>query len=63
LELLSGEASSISLELAEGAIVRVEAEPLLFSSPVSTVLPKWMQDEDEEVDPSTLGRPEPEDET
>jgi hypothetical protein len=62
LELLSGEASSISLELAKGAIVRVEAAPLLFSSPVSTVLPKSMQDEDEEVDPSTLGRPEPEDE-
>jgi hypothetical protein len=62
LELLSGEASSISLELAKGAIVRVEAAPLLFSSPVSTVLPKSMQDEDEEVDPSTLGRPEPEEE-
>jgi hypothetical protein len=62
LELLSGEASSISLELAKGATVRVEAAPLLFSSPVSTVLPKSMQDEDEEVDPSTLGRPEPEDE-
>jgi TIR domain len=61
MELLSGEASAISLELAETATVRVEAAPLLFSSPVSTVLPAVMQDEDEEVDPSTLGRPEPED--
>lgn len=60
MELLSGEASAISLELAETATVRVEAAPLLFSSPVSTVLPAVMQDEDEEVDPSTLGRPEPE---
>ena len=29
---------------------------------MTTVLPALMQDEDEEVDPSTLGRPEPEDE-
>jgi hypothetical protein len=62
VELLSGEASAISLKLAQAAVVRVEAAPLLFSSPVSTVLPAVMQDEDEEVDPSTLGRPEPEDE-
>lgn len=61
MELLSGEASAISLDLAENAVLRVEAAPLLFSSPVSTVLPAVMQDEDEEVDPSTLGRPEPED--
>jgi hypothetical protein len=60
MELLSGEASTISLALAEDAFVRVEAVPLLLSSPVSTILPAVMQDEDEEIDPSTLGRPEPE---
>jgi TIR domain len=60
MELLSGEGSAISLKLAQAATVRVEAAPLLFSSPVSTVLPAVMQDEDEEIDPSTLGRPEPE---
>lgn len=60
MELLSGEASTVSLALAEEAFVRVEAAPLLFSSPVSTILPAVMQDEDEEIDPSTLGRPEPE---
>jgi hypothetical protein len=43
-------------------MVRVEAAPLLFSSPVSTVLPTALEDEDEEIDPSTLGRPEPEEE-
>ena len=62
MELLSGERSSISLELGQTATVRVDAAPLLFSSPVSTVLPTVQQDEDEEIDPSTLGRPEPEEE-
>jgi hypothetical protein len=62
MELLSGERSAILLELGQAATVRVEAAPLLFSSPVSTVLPSVLQDEDEEVDPSTLGRPEPEEE-
>jgi hypothetical protein len=62
MELLSGERSAILLELAQAATVRVEAAPLLFSSPVSTVLPTVLQDEDEEVDASTLGRPEPEEE-
>ena len=63
MELLSGERSSISLELGQTATVRVDAAPLLFSSPVSTVLPTVQQDEDEEIDPSTLGRPEPEEES
>jgi TIR domain-containing protein len=62
LELLSGDKSVLLLNLGEAATVRVEATPLLFSSPVSTVLPTVLQDEDEEIDPSTLGRPEPEDE-
>jgi hypothetical protein len=61
IELLSGEESSINLRLSETAVARVEAAPLLFSSPVSTVLPNLLRDEDEEVDDTTLGRPEPED--
>ena len=59
LELLSGEQSSINLCLGETAVVRVEAA-LLFSSPVSTVLPDKLLDEEEETDTTTLGRPEPE---
>jgi hypothetical protein len=62
IELLSGDEASINLRLADDAVVRVEASPLLFSSPVSTVLPNALADEDEERDDTTLGHPEPEDE-
>ena len=62
IELLSGDEASINLRLGNTALVRVDAAPLLFSSPVSTVLPDRLRDEDEEHDESTLGRPEPEDE-
>lgn len=61
-ELLSGEESSINLRLSATAVVRIEAAPMLFSSPVSTILPDNLRDEDEEIDDLTLGRPEPEDE-
>jgi hypothetical protein len=60
VELISGDQSSIILTLGPTSPVRVEAAPLLFSSPVSTVLPNLLADEDEEADQSTLGRPEPE---
>jgi hypothetical protein len=60
VELLSGDASVIALPLSETAYVRLEAAPILFSSPVSTDLPSRMGYEDEEEDSSTLGRPEPE---
>lgn len=60
IELLSGDQSSITLHLGEAAVIRIEAAPLLFSSPVSTVLPDKFTDEDEEADTTTLGRPEPE---
>ena len=62
VELLSGEESSIALTFGPESFVRVEAAPLLFSSPVSTVLPNLLADDDEETDQSTLGRPEPEEE-
>lgn len=60
VELVSGEQSSITLALGPTSFIRVEATPLLFSSPVSTVLPNLLTDDDEETDQSTLGRPEPE---
>ena len=62
LELLSGDMSSIALPLGESAFVRLDAAPILFTSPVSTDLPNRMGYEDEEEDSSTLGRPEPEEE-
>ena len=62
VELLSGESSSITLAMGPTSFVRVEAALLPFSSPVSTVLPNLLADEDEETDQSTLGRPEPEEE-
>jgi hypothetical protein len=60
LELLSGEASSFTLPLSPSASITVEAAPLLFTSPVSTVLPKDQSEDDEEIDVTTLGKPEPE---
>ena len=62
IEILSGESSYIDLSLSPSAMVKLEAAPILFSSPVSTYLPNKMRDEEEEQDISTLGRPEPEEE-
>ena len=62
LELLSGESSTFILRLSPTAEIRLEAAPILFTSPVSTALPNAMSDDDEEQDASTLGRPEPEEE-
>jgi hypothetical protein len=62
LEMLSGDSSSLALPLAAKAIVRLDAAPILFSSPISTILPDELKDEDEEYDETTLGRPEPEEE-
>jgi TIR domain len=62
IELLSGELSFISLPLGETSVIKLEAAPMLFTSPVSTFLPNKLTDEQEEEDTSTLGRPEPEEE-
>jgi hypothetical protein len=62
LELLSGESANIRLSLAANAMLTVEAAPMLFTSPVSTVLPDILDADDEEPDISTLGRPDNEDE-
>jgi hypothetical protein len=62
IELLSGDSSYIRLALGETAHIRLEASLILFTSPVSTILPDDLSDEQEEEDISTLGRPEPEEE-
>ncbi|MEL7846573.1 hypothetical protein AAG604_08365 [Citromicrobium bathyomarinum] len=36
----------------------LDASPILFTSPVSTVLPDLLDPDAEETDASTLGRPE-----
>jgi len=48
--------------MGETAHIKLDPTPMLFSSPVSTLLPNKMTDEEEEQDVSTLGRPEPEEE-
>jgi hypothetical protein len=60
IEALSGESSFIELPLGPSVAVKLEAAPMLFSSPVSTFLPDKMPDDGEEEDSTTLGRPEPE---
>lgn len=60
LELLAGESAFISLPVSPSISILLDPTPVLFTSPVSTPLPNVMQDEDEETDESTLGRPEPE---
>ena len=60
LELLSGDLSFIRLPLGDEAHIKLDSMPLLFTSPVSTILPDKLSDEDDEQDSSTLGRPEPE---
>jgi hypothetical protein len=60
LEILSGDAPFIVLPLSPTASLLLDPLPMLFTSPVSTPLPSVLRDEDEELDESTLGRPEPE---
>jgi hypothetical protein len=54
LELLCGESSAITLLVGENEHIRVESVPLFFTSPVTTELPDQIDDEDEEIDSSTL---------
>jgi hypothetical protein len=60
LELLSGDSAFIRLPLGGGAFVVLDAQPLLFTSPVSTPLPDVLADDQEEADESTFGRREAE---
>lgn len=62
LELLSQDSAFIKLPLGADVFIKLEAAPILFTSPVSTKLPDVQGDEQEEADESMLGRPEPEEE-
>jgi hypothetical protein len=62
LELLCGESAYIELTLSASSVVKIDAAPILFTSPVSTILPDQVGEDDEEEDDSTLGRPDPEEE-
>lgn len=62
LELISGDSAYIRLRLSQNSDCVLEASPVLFSSPVSTVLPDVADADAEETDISTLGRPEAEEE-
>lgn len=55
LELLSEDQAFLKLPLASNAFVKLDASPILFTSPVTTVLPDVMDDADEEGDDDTLG--------
>lgn len=63
LELLSGESAFIRLQLSPSQNLVLDASPILFSSPVSTKLPDVLDEDDEELDDTTLGRPEVSEET
>lgn len=63
LELLSGESAFIRLPLSPSQDLVLDASPILFSSPVSTQLPDEFGGDDEEIDTTTLGRPDFSEET
>jgi hypothetical protein len=54
LELLSEDLAYIYLPLGAGTHLVLEASPVLFTSPVTTVLPDLLGDDDEEFDDSTI---------
>lgn len=62
LEMLSGDSAFIRLRLSAEHDLVIDAAPVLFSSPVSTMLPNEADADDEEVDASTFGRPDNDDE-
>ena len=62
LELLSADQAYLALPLAPSARVKLDAAPMLFTSPVTTVLPNEMDDSDEETDEATFGNPRFDDE-
>lgn len=62
LEIMSAGSAFIRVPLAPGHDMLLSSEPILFTSPVSTSLPDVSDADGEEVDDSTLGRPEAEEE-
>ena len=55
LEVLSNGAPYIDLPLSNSALLRLDARLIPVTSPVTTVLPDAMPDDAEELDISTLG--------
>jgi hypothetical protein len=55
LEILSGDSAWISIPLSPSFNLRCDAQPLLFTSPVTTLLANELSDDDEETDPSLMG--------
>lgn len=62
LEVLSGDSAYVRLHLSAEHDLVVDAAPILFTSPVSTMLPNIADADEEETDLSTLGRPTSDDE-
>ena len=62
LELISGDSAYIRLRFSPDSDCVLDAVPVLFSSPISTMLPDITDTDAEETDTSTLGRPEAEEE-
>lgn len=63
MELLSGESAYLHLPAGPSSTILIEASPVLFTSPVSTPLPDQLDEEQEEIDSSTLGNRDIEDDT
>jgi hypothetical protein len=62
LELLSGDSSSLKLPLAHDLALRLDASPILFTSPVTTRLPNVTGEDQEDEDETTLpAQPDDED--
>lgn len=62
LEVLSGDSAYIRLRVSAEQDLVLDAAPILFTSPVSTMLPNIADADEEETDLSTLGRPTNDDE-
>ena len=62
MDLLSGDSAFIRLQMSPSQHVVLDASPILFSSPVSTLLPDELGGDEEEADETTLGRHEVEEE-
>jgi hypothetical protein len=54
-ELLSNGKEELALPVSSDAAVTVQASPILFTAPVTTIRPDEMPDDAEEQDESTLG--------